>query len=113
MSRLNVYLFFVFWGGGHINIWLDHYSLVITLRYDTTGSNLKGEDVILASSIGLFVGIIAGVVALIVILAVIVLCCCCKPFKSQQLPVGCGKAEATRRAAQQQPALPTGQYGGQ
>lgn len=61
----------------------------------------------MASSIGLFVGIIAGVVALIVILSVIVLCCCCKPFKSQQL----GYKTGTQQGAAQQPALPTGQSG--
>ena len=74
---------------------------------DIAGSNLKGEDVILASSIGLFVGIIAGVVALIVLFAVIVLCCCCKPFKSQQLVY----KTSTPQSAAQQPALPTGQSG--
>lgn len=41
---------------------------------------------ILASSIGLFVGIIVGVVVLIVTLAIIVLCCCCKPCKTQRPP---------------------------
>ncbi|KAK7503615.1 hypothetical protein BaRGS_00005154 [Batillaria attramentaria] len=51
-------------------------------------SNLTGEDVILASSIGLFVGIIAGVVALIAVTSVIVLCCCCKPCKSRAPPQG-------------------------
>ncbi|PVD24619.1 hypothetical protein C0Q70_15103 [Pomacea canaliculata] len=48
-------------------------------------SNLSGQ-VILASSIGLFVGIIVGVVVLIVTLAIIVLCCCCKPCKTQRPP---------------------------
>lgn len=58
------------------------YSFEIQIEKSNT---LKGEDVILASSIGLFVGIIVGVVALIIFIAVVVLCCCCKPCKSQQL----------------------------
>ncbi|KAL8610519.1 hypothetical protein ACOMHN_060439 [Nucella lapillus] len=65
-------------------------------------SNFKGEDVILASSIGLFVGIIAGVVGVIVIIAAVVLCCCCRPGAARQLTQGKGRHGETHSAALQQ-----------
>ncbi|KAK7102982.1 uncharacterized protein [Littorina saxatilis] len=80
------------------------YNFEITVQ---KSSNLSGEDVILASSIGLFVGIIAGVVALIVVLAAIVLYCCCKPCKSAQLTHRGGKGKADTNSATQPPAVPS------